>query len=282
MVSARAIGLMVNDPQRAHLALYALADQVRMPEGSDGFGVAVSVDGSVLLSRVPGVAAEATLAALIGPLKGRCAVVQVRSQDELRPHGPDTGANLGPFRARAFAGAVVGGPQDPDEAALSRDALLATVPDFLKRSINGQSEGEAFFLAAIARLHTKGLLEGNAARGRALAEAIQETLEAAPICTARHVSLTNGFEVVHVSQGMPSAILTVAGISEQVANLVDPTLADSSMGRERLRRFRGVLALGGLDQPLKANATLPSGFTVHALPLGASALIGRELQVELL
>ncbi len=283
MVGARAVAMAMNDPQRGHVALYALSELFGLPAHADGLGVAVSVDGAVLLSRLPSIAEGANLAGIVGPLKGRCAVIQVRTANELRPQGPVEGTdNLGPFRARAYAGAIVGGPQDGDEAAHAREELLADLPDFLRRSVSGRSEGEAFFFSVLARLHRKGMLETTQPKGQVLAAAIRETMDACASRAPRHVAITTGLEVVHVSLGMPSALLTIEGLSEAIANAVDPTLADSSMGRERLRRFRGALALGGLDQPLKAASTVPAGVVLTTLPEDAAAIIGNELRPVLL
>ncbi|OGQ15362.1 MAG: hypothetical protein A2138_22385 [Deltaproteobacteria bacterium RBG_16_71_12] len=98
----------------------------------------------------------------------------------------------------------------------------------------------------------------------------------------RQVTLTNGVELVHVAAGMPSAVVTLAALSEATANRVDPTLADSSMGRERLRRFRGVVTLGGLDAPLKASSAIPDKATLQVLPDSAAILVARDLTIKVL
>lgn len=281
MVGTRALGLVCNDPQRGQLALHELASLVGLPENADAIGVASLVDGAALLSRLPAIPLGAGLAQAVGPIKGRCAVMQVRVRDELRPNGPDGTANLGPFRARSYAAAVVGGPQDADAASSSREKLLATLPDFLRRFVAGQSEAEALFLAILARLHQKGALEIPHQNGAALASATREVMEQAGP-TPRQVLITNGVEMVHAAVAMPSAILSLAGLSEDVANRVDATLADSSMGRERLRRFRGIVCLGALDVTLKASAAVPPGATLQVLPDAAAALIQRDLTLKLL
>ena len=285
MVGTRSVGLVCNDPQRAQIALFETAPIVGLPAAADAIGIASLVDGSALLSRLPAIPAGATLADAVGPIKGRCAVVQVRVRDELRPHGPDGTANLGPFRARSYAGAVVGGPQDADAASASRDRLVAALPDFLRRFVAGQSEAEALFLAILGRLHQKGALESPHGNAAALADAAREVVEKSAQDTGRaprHVVITNGAELVHVAAGMSSAIITLSGLSESVADDVDATLTDSSMGRERLRRFKGVLCFGALETPLKASTPVPAGAALQVLPEAAAALVTRELTVRLL
>jgi hypothetical protein len=280
MVGTRALGLVCNDPQRGQVALHELSGLVSLPGEADAIGIASLIDGAALLSRLPAIPAGAGLADAVGPVKGRCAVVQVRVRNELRPNGPDGMANLGPFRARSYAAALVGGPQDADAASSSRERLLALVPDFLRRFVAGQSEAEALFLAILARLHTRGALELPHQNGPALAAATREVVEEAG--GTRHVLITNGVEMVHVASGMPSAIVTLSGLSEDVANRVDATLADSSMGRERLRRFRGIVCLGALDVTLKASTPVPPGATLQVLPEVAAALVQRDMSLKLL
>jgi hypothetical protein len=280
MVGTRALGLVCNDPQRAQIALVETAAIASLPATADAIGIASLVDGAALLSRLPAIPAGATLAQAVGPVKGRCAVVQVRVRDELRPHGPDGTANLGPFRARSYAAAVVGGPQDADAASSSREKLIATLPDFLRRFVAGQSEAEAFFLAVLARVHTKGMLDQPHANATALADATREAVREDNV--PRHVVITNGSEVVHVAAGMPSAILTLNGLSEKTASELDGTLTDSSMGRERLRRFKGVLCFGALDVTLKAATPVPAGSSLQVLPEAAAALVTRDLSVRIL
>lgn len=286
MVGTRALGLVCNDPQRGQIALHAITGSslVGLPADADAIGIASLVDGSALLSRLPAIPPGASLASAVGPIKGRCAVVQVRVRSELRPNGPDGTANLGPFRARSYAAAVVGGPQDADAASSSRDRLLSGLPDFLQRFVGGQSEAEALFLAILGRLHKAGALEAAHANGAALAQATREVVEqhGGSGASPRHVVVTNGTELVHVAAGMPSAILTLHGLSDAVANELDATIADSSLGRERLRRFRGVVCLGALDTSLKANAVVPPGASLQVLPEGAAALVQRDLSVKLL
>jgi hypothetical protein len=289
MVGVRALGLMCNDPQRGHLGLVELAGFAALPAGADAIGIASLVDGAALLKRLPSVLPGSTLADAVGPAQGRCTVVQVRVEGELRPHGPsaDGGstANLGPFRARSYAAAIVGGPQSADAASTSRAALLAGLPDFLMRFVAGHSEGEAFFLAILGRLHTKGMLDAPHANGSACADAVREVIERVQATSgagARHVTFTNGIELVHCAHQMPSALISLRGLSESAAARVDAAFVDSSMARERLRRFRGVMCLGALTERLAAGTPAPDGTTLQLLADSATVLVNRDLAARVL
>lgn len=281
MVGVRALGIICNDPQRGVVALHELSALAGLPADAEAIGTACIVDGAALLSRSPALVAERGLAQTVGPIQGRCAVVQVRVRSELRPTGPSGAASQGPFRARSYAAAVIGGPQDADNASASRERLLHGVPDFLRRFVGGHAEGEAMFIAILARLHELGGLDAPHDNGARLAQATREVVTRSG-GGPRQVTVTNGVEIVHVAVGMPSAVVSLGALSEATANLVDPTLADSSMGRERLRRFRSVVTLGALDAPLKASAMVPDKATLQVLPDSAALLVARDLTVRIL
>ena len=277
MIGARAYGLLSNDPARGPLVFAAAAGLVGLPADADAVGVATLVDGAALLSRVPAVRPGTGLKDVVGAPRGRATVIQVGSQRELRPQGPDQSLNIGPFRARSYAAAVVGGPQDPDEAAASRERLLASLPDFLRRFVAGSSEGEAFFLAILGQLHVKSVLDAAHSNGPLLHGALQAAEGLSGTAAPRQVTRTNGVEILHAARGMPAAILLQSGLPEDVAGAFDPNLVDSSAGRERLRRFRGVLTIGALDEPLRTGLAVPSGGQLQLMPEGGAVLVERDL-----
>jgi hypothetical protein len=279
MVSARAIGLVMNDPQRGHVAFHALRDLLTVPTGADAIGVASCVDASVLVTRRPTLPPDTSLASLVGTFKGRFAVVQVRTQAELRPPRNEA-ANIGPFRGKTFAAAVSGGPQDHEAAASSREKLLVGLPDFLRRMLAGQTEGEAFFAATLAELHERGALDrGIPAPGEAVVAAVRHA-QAKGIYAPRQVTIATGAELVHVSFGVENAIVRLDGLNEADASTLDPTLADSSIVRERLRRFRAVFTLGVLDHPLEDTRGLPASATLLRQKSDVAVVVGGDLEVR--
>ncbi len=277
-IGVRALGLAHNDPLRGPVALLTLERLFAVPADADGAGVATVVDGASLLSHMK-IDDGAHLASIVGTPRGRTAVLQVSTRHELRPTGGLPVANVGPFRARTYAAAVVGGPVDADEAAASRDRLVGGLSDALRRCVLGKSEGEAFFVAVLSVLAKKGLLERAHDNGGALLDAIVEVDDGR---FPRQVTLTNGVDVLHFARGLPSAIVTVAGLSDEVAAAVSPALADSSTARERNRRYVGTFCAGGLSQPLRADTPVPAGCSIRVLPDGGAALVGRDMQARML
>lgn len=273
-IGVRALGLSHNDPLRGPVALSTLARLFRLPDDADGAGVASVVDGAALITHMKLARDGRLLADVVGTPRGRTAVAQVSTTRELRPAGVHLGTSRGPFRARSFAGAVVGGPQEADEAAASRERLVADLPDPLRRCLVGQSEGEAFFLAVLAVLHRQGALERVHDNGALMFDAVMAVDDGRH---PRQVTLTNGTEVLHVARGLPSAIVVVHGLADAIAADVSPLLADSSTARERNRRYVGAFCVGALDAPLRVDTPAPAGCTIQRLPDGGAFLVGRDL-----
>ncbi|MBM4281290.1 MAG: hypothetical protein FJ137_11215 [Deltaproteobacteria bacterium] len=278
-VSARVLGLLHIDPLRGPVALRTLDAVVGLPTDADDAGVATVVDGAALLSRTRlAVGAVASWAVAVGAPRGRATLVQVGGAGGVA--GP-----AGLYRARAYAAAVVGGPVDDAVAQATRERLLAGLPDFLRRCVVGPSEGEAVFLAALARLHARGLLDACHDNAGALLDAVVHVLDdvdsgSGPV--ARHATITNGVEILHLTRGAPAAVLTIAGLDDGVAGAVDPSFADSSAARERNRRYRAVVVLAGLggDLSTRLGTRAPRGVQGEAVASTGALVIGRDLTVR--
>jgi hypothetical protein len=274
--AVRSLGLLHNDPLRGHVAVRTLDALLALPDDADGAGVATVVDGAALLSRTK-LAAGGVLSTSVGVMRGRATVVQIGRRSDLRPSGLDQTLNLGPFRARSYAGAVSGGPADADAAAASRERLLRGLPDFLARCVSGRSEGEAFFLAVLAQVHRRGLLEATHDNAAALLEAIRDVAADDDASTARCATFTNGVVLLHVARHTPTSVISIVGLDDGVAASLDASLADSSTARERNRRYRGVVVVGGGVSP--DNAT-PPGCACNPHGDDAAIVVGRDLVVR--
>lgn len=274
MAMARALGLLASDPQRCHVALTALEPLLAVPEDADGAGIGACVDAAALLTRKPSMPEGATFADLVGPQKGRTAVVQLRLASDVRP-STESPNNLGPWRHKGYACAVIGGPTSADHAGTLRDKLSSELPDFLHRCVRGQTEGEAFFFALLAELHGRGMLEREPT-GEAVAEAVRAVVKRTDDLP-RHVVLANGTSLVLVSHEMTTGIVRVDGLDEEIAISLDPTLSDSSLARERLRRFRAVISAGGLSAPLEG-VVPPKGVRLMSLPDTCAMEVGRDFE----
>jgi hypothetical protein len=278
---ARVLGFLQNDPLRGAVALRTLDDVVGLPARAEDAGVATVVDGAALLSRtrLPMTAVPPSWATAVGAPRGRATVVQIGIAADGRRAG-ERGAQAGPHRARAYAAAIVGGPDDESEAAATRERLLVGLPDFLRRCVTGRSEGEAVFLAALARLHARGLLDANHNNADALREAVIAVLDEvdAGRGAARHVTITNGVEILHLARGMRSAVVTLTGLVDDLAGSVDPAFADSSSARERNRRYRAIAVLAGVGGLLAAPPH--HGVAVDEFDASATIVVGRDLSVR--
>lgn len=269
MVSVQTLGMMLTDPQRGRVAVHALREVIQLPSDADAIGVGSCVDGAVLLRRTPQLNDGAVLDDFV-ELKSRCAVVQVRREQDLRPK-IKAPANVGPFRWKQLAFAAALGPSEVDGAVSLRDAYLDELPDFLRRSIEGQTEAEAFFFATLAILHERGQLSGPRINSDELAQAALACIAQKSDEVPRHVVFGTGTEIVHVSHRAPICIARIEGIDLDVAEALEPTLVDSSMGRERLRRFRGTFVVG-------ATAASDDGSAfARVLPEGGALIVGRDL-----
>lgn len=275
MATARALGLLSSDPQRCHVALTSVSSLLGVPQNADGAGIGSCVDAAALLTRKPSLPPGAHFADLVGPQKGRTAVVQLRVATDVRP-GTESANNLGPWRLKGYACAVIGGPTSADHAGTLREKLAKELPDFLLRSVRGQTEGETFFFSVLAELHASGVLD-RAPAAEIVADAVRAVVRRTDDLP-RHVVLANGTSLVLVSHEMRTGILRVDGLDEDVATTLDPTLSDSSLARERLRRFRGVITAGGLDEPLDGAGERPAGVHVMTLPDTCAIEVGRDFE----
>ena len=274
MSAVQTLGMMLSDPQRGQVALHALHPLISLKPSVDGIGRASCVDDSVLLKRHPSKPESNALWQIITDLRARCTLLHIRDETDLRPKHRSP-KNLGPFRSRAYAFTSSGGPDSSDEANALREKHLAALPDFLRRNVEGQSESEAFFFVLLSRLHDAGELRLKRPDPKVVLELMQELVEQSG-GHPRHLLFASPSHCVHLAHRSPILRVTMNGLQEELAEIVDPTLTDSSMGRERLRRFRATVTIGYGDV-LPAFEEM-SGVEFEAHAEGAATFTSAQLE----
>ena len=146
---SRLFGFVINDAQRVACALHPARDILLSASAQEGWGLACYQGGEVLLQRHPKPVA--------GPLDFYRHAREQRT-DYLVGHVRDPGTpakleNTQPYRFRSWVFARSGAPQ-PGAAA-----VLAQVPDFLRRNIRGQDPAEGLFYLFLSFLHDSNRMD---------------------------------------------------------------------------------------------------------------------------
>ena len=179
--------------------------------GDGGLGLGWVQDGRSLLQRHPrGSDARVELAGLLSELRSRTILGCVDGG------GPQEIAELSPFRFRSWLYAAA------PSAALGADvkaALVEGLPDFLKRNIEGKSDGEVLFHHLLAELYKRDAFNMPSVDGKLAADALGASLAGiaavAPAVVAglRCVAMTERL-VVGATRGGPLAIRQWRGVEE--------------------------------------------------------------------
>jgi glutamine amidotransferase len=168
---ARLFALLGNRSDLAGKVLAAEADVLRARTGGAcGWGVGFYQGGEVLIRRRPiDDRPEIDVARVAGDVRSDVVLGQVRL--------PTVGAlrteNTHPFRYRQWLYAQTGSVSAFDAL---RERLVATLPEFLRAGIRGDTDAEVLFHVFLSFLHDQGRLQGPAVDGAVVAEALRSTL----------------------------------------------------------------------------------------------------------
>jgi hypothetical protein len=241
----RVLAVISNDPARAFVWLHALRSQLTIADDADTCGTGTVVDGDALLSKTRN---PESLSALLRASKGRATLVEIGRRGDVRPSLGDAHSHSGPYRWRGFVGAGVGGPIDADQAGALQQLHLAALPDDVRRAVSGAHEREAFLLRMLVAWQQQRLLEQPTAMTNMLASLHASARLASP--TSPRISMiSDGQQVWCHAHGMSIHALTQVGLPEDAAEQLDVSFTDGNSARERLKRFRGVVIIGGTDAP---------------------------------
>jgi hypothetical protein len=211
-----------NEPENLSCALFsargALVDHDE--RGVGGWALGFIQSGDVLLQK--SMRAEATQVDLytqVSGLKAEAVVARVG----FGRNGNVVAENADPFRYRSWLfGSVAMIPAFEQV----RDAVLATVPDFLRRNIRGTSAGEHLFHVFLTKLHNAGLLDVAAPDPDRVKVALEAALSFvqglvnatpdAPPAPAVELALatTNGRMMVATAMSRSMQFLAIDGISD--------------------------------------------------------------------
>ncbi|MBA2542117.1 MAG: hypothetical protein H0V17_20925 [Deltaproteobacteria bacterium] len=275
---------MCNQPQRLAAALAPVRAALVAKPPVSRWGLGYVQGGDVLLVRTP--KSSATPVDLAGPLSEiatDCAIAQAIHDDKGLYAGTD---NTPPFRYRRwlFGQSSVelqvktannGNVTAPDVAP----ALLAHVPEYLRRNIRGRTPGEVIFHVFLSMLHDEGNIDDpnlpTAATRRALAATLRlvnaelEKLDMPPGSLAMgNVALTNGRSMVVARLDEPLKLRRLTVSNEKG----EPLPASATAGN--VDAFRGVLLVSG-DV---ADALDSDGF--EDVPPHHTVLVSRDLSIS--
>ncbi len=269
------VAILQNDPNLLPCQVLRLSERVAMAEPSrlpDAYGYGYFRGNDVLLGKRPSGAASAlSLAGLAGGVESEALLVQGRyatvggTQDENTP----------PYRFRRWLFAHDG---TVEGFAALKPQLLASLPEFLRRNIHGDTDSEHAFMVFLRRLREVGALDDLEAEAQAVARALAHTVRdlvgwaresGANGASGLNLVATNGRVLAAVRSGGPLHYALLEGILPCARDGLAAHAPDSD---PRLRPHRQVKAVC-----LATRLLDPAGFV--EVPDGSTLAVSRSLQV---
>ncbi|MCS6799597.1 MAG: class II glutamine amidotransferase [Myxococcota bacterium] len=200
------LGYVANRADALAEVLAAERDALRLPPTREpvAWGVGFYQGGEVLHRKRPQLDGPVDWPEIVEGIRTDCAILHVRT--------PTVGGfrleNTHPFRMRIWQMAHHG--TIPRFSAV-REALIAQMPDFLRRNIRGETDSEHYFHAVLAFLHDAGVLDTPEADGRAVLPALRSAVaqidrlveEAGGGRATLNAVLTDGRSMWAVRRGSP-------------------------------------------------------------------------------
>jgi predicted glutamine amidotransferase len=185
---SRLFAIVCNEPARLAQAIEPVRTALTVDEAPHGWGLASFQGGEVLLQRSPKPSAPVDFARAVFELRSDYVLGNVRA-----PGAKAAPENTPPYRYRSWVFGHSGRIQN--FAAIQGD-LLASVPDFLRRSIRGQTESENLFYLLLAFLHDAGKLDDQEPRLDVAESALRATLAMTEQLASTHGAVVQGLNVI--------------------------------------------------------------------------------------
>ena len=220
---ARLIGIIGNRPDLAARVLAFESDALRArSKGTPlGWGLGFYQGGEVLMRRRPiDERPDIDIAKLAGDVRADLVVGHVRQATI----GALRTENTHPFRYRQWLFAQTGTVSEFDQV---RERLIASVPEFLRSGIRGDTDAEVVFHVFLSFLHDAGRLNEGPVEGPLVREALRSTLAVVDGMTSEvgsgaaqlNMMLSDGAELVAVHRsntGMSLRTLSGKGDADAV------------------------------------------------------------------
>jgi glutamine amidotransferase len=231
---ARLFGIIGNRPDLAArvLACDAEALRARSKGAPLGWGLGFYQGGEVLMRRRPiDERPDIDIAKLAGDVRADLVVGHVRQATI----GALRTENTHPFRYRQWLFAQTGTVSEFDQV---RERLIASVPDFLRSGIRGDTDAEVVFHVFLSFLHDAGRLNDGPVEGPLVREALRSTLAVVDGMTSEvgsgaaqlNMMLSDGAELVAVHRSTAGmSIRTLSGKGD-----ADAVLGDDAQLRRKI------------------------------------------------
>jgi glutamine amidotransferase len=249
---ARLFGIIGNRPDLAArvLASEAEALRARSPGTPLGWGLGFYQGGEVLMRRRPiDDRPSIDVAKLIGDVRADLVVGHVRHATV----GALRTENTHPFRYRQWLFAQAGTVSQFDQV---RDRLVASVPEFLRSGIRGDTDAEVLFHVFLSFLHDAGRLNEGPGDPPVVREALRSSLAVVDGMTAEvgidaaklNLMVSNGDQLIAVHRShSPMALRVWSGKGD-----ADAVIGDDPQLRRKipeLGRMHFTLAASDFDDP---------------------------------
>ena len=250
---ARLFGIIGNRPDLAARVLAFEADPLRArSKGAPlGWGLGFYQGGEVLMRRRPiDERPDIDVAKLAGDVRADLVVGHVRQATI----GPLRTENTHPFRYRQWLFAQTGTVSEFDQV---RERLIASVPEFLRSGIRGDTDAEVLFHVFLSFLHDAGRLNDGLVEGPLLREALRSTLAVVDGLTSEVGSAVANLNIL-VSDGDRLIAVHRSDMAMGLRVLSGKTDADTVIGDDpqlrrkipELGRMHFTLAASDFDEPL--------------------------------
>jgi len=263
------VACMCNQPDRLAEALAPLPLQRPAPIGR--WGLASVHGGEILIARTPRPAGgPLDLAAAIAEQRSDCVIAQIIDEEHAAGQ-QKLGDDLPPFRFRRWMLAA-----DPTAGldAKTYEAMVARIPEFLRRNLRGRTTGELTLHTLIALLHEQGVTDGPdfpgdaglgvSALARLVVEAMTRVAAGLASPPASNVAVSNSRALVVAAVGAPLAVYPLRVFSARGAH--DPS-------------FRGVVVASGLGPPVLRGDL--GDARPEPVPVGSLVTVTRDLIVAI-